>query len=81
MTACVTIHLHACAYEFYIQVPAIMARTISVEDLSSSLSVCGGSMVGVAVTDGEGITDLVLATVTLDGATPIGQTIRKNNAS
>ena len=49
-----------------------MTGTISVEDLS----VCGGSIVGVG--DGkvtEGIVDLVLATVALDGAASVGQSI------
>ena len=61
----------------YIQVPAIMTGTISVEESSGALSVCVGSIVGVVVADGEGITDLVLATVyvALDGVASVEQSI------
>ena len=60
-----------------LQVPAIMTGTISVEALSGAVSICGGSMVGVAVADGEGITDLVLVTVyvALDGVGSVRQSI------
>ena len=61
------------------QVPAIMTGTISVEALSGAVSICGGPMVGVgvAVADGEGITDLVLVTVyvALDGVGSVRQSI------
>lgn len=72
MCTCVYMHVHI---NF---IPPVTTGTISVKDLSDSLSIPGGSMIGEAVADGEG---MVLVTVALDGVVPVGQSIRKNNIS